>query len=237
MKKIIPAFFLWSIAAIAPAVTIVKSGDFATVTQPENGFISDAAGSNFTAAQFTVTDFVLIEELVFEGHYLFSTPEVPIVDVDDFTVGFFPNGTGAPIDPFNPAPVTPEIILQVITPLRTDTGINVSSAFSDPYDIYRYEALLPVPVALVPGTYWVAIANDTSSFGDFVNWTWNFQPGASLNGINTSGANIQGPYFNFGFGTPIYELEGSIIPEPSIGLLALVGAIAAFGRRRRSVQA
>lgn len=117
------------------------------------------SGSLVIAEDFVLMETRSINEIAIWGGYVDDQ-----VFNDNFTVQVFADNAGEP--------TTPPLVTQSGVPTARElTGLTVG--FNGAMvDEYRFTLLLPSPLLLGPGTYWILIANDsTGQAGDFV---WGF---------------------------------------------------------------
>ena len=139
------------------------------------------------------------------GQYAFNNTPGP----DDFTLRIFADLSGTPAS-------IPLFQFALGNVGRVTTGV-----VSFGSDVYGYSGVLSSPVTLSGGTtYWLSIVNNTASDAND-NWYW--QRVSRFTGSVQSRNTDVSPWGVIEPSTLAFNLQGSVVPEPSFLALLLVG--------------
>ena len=239
MRKVWLAFAIAGLLAVwsssASAVTLFDNG---SAGQDSSAYLSDFDPASGGFMQIVADDFSLPSSSViggvhFWGSYLGedvnSNPGPAAPAQDDFTLDVFaPDATG-----LLPGSLLSSMTIDSLN--RTDTGIDTS--FLD-LRLYKYDATV-ADLSLGAGTYFLEIANNTTSDGTAGSWVWEMATDNPLN-YNVAAYNNSSPWYEGG-GSMAFNLTGdagapdAAVPEPATMTLfglGLAGLVAKVARRR-----
>jgi hypothetical protein len=219
---LLPAVIVLSLVHSAFGATVYESGLVATTQAPTNAFLSDSNYNGFgtyNAVRFTISGAaVSVSSITLEGLYIGSGS--PGANV--FNAAFFGDGTTIP-----GTRIASDVTVSGAT--RTATGVNVFGSLA----VYHYVLDLSAPVELVPGTYWLAVAADTSDTPPSHSFAWTSSADAGGVGASSNTSIGSGYLESTDARTQVFSLQGAVVvPEPSavmLGGLALLGVL----RRKR----
>jgi hypothetical protein len=188
-----------------------------TYAGPGNFLLSDSESAQILADDFTLASPAQVTSVSWVGTY-----EKRGTDSARFAVDFFSEESARQpsITPFYHAEVTPLIAANSRFP-------NVVSSLS---------AVLPVPATLQTGTpYWFSVY-DIQSGSTFL---WSRASDGSNYGTTAFRANVNDPWTvpgtpsapSVSFQPVVFELSGSVVPEPSAILVVTAGLIVFFFRK------
>lgn len=148
-----------------------------------------------------------ITSLVWRGVYQDNAAGV----ADDFKVAMWAVSAGLPSSQISNLPGT-------VT--RTATGTNVTWG----WNLFEYTLTLNQPLLLNPGTYALEVQNQTT--GSTKNWAWTTGSGDRFL------YHVGNDWYAGDFGTPQFQVIGSVVPEPASAVFALMGISWVCLRRR-----
>jgi hypothetical protein len=188
-----------------------------------SAFLSEAPnGLAAIAENFRLRDQIMLREVVWTGGYGGLTPAE-----DNFTIRIFQSLGGIP-DEGNQL-----VNVALIDGAVKSTDLQLTNP--DGIELFEYQAdLQELQVSLLPDVvYWLSISSMPRANS---SWGWQQSLGTASSLENFAAQNRDGPWRSSA-GTPEYAgIEFAFrltaaVPEPSTGLLLLVGALVAFGAR------
>ncbi len=152
--KLLALLCLVVLRAAVNAGVLVDNGQLDPSAPAPISNFSHADGNQLQAAdRFTLVTNASIRRIEFWGLYCATNgPSGPLRD--DFTSRIFADTNGAPAQ----KPVA-EYHVGRVSRRRAITYVN---PVFGPYDFYAYSAVLPHPVKLPAGQYWLSVVNDIS---------------------------------------------------------------------------
>lgn len=210
-------FTAWFLASLAIAALVSPASAELIVRRPFVPGValfsqtSPAPDVRETADAFTITAATRIGQVSWLGSY---SPGGPLPEETDFLIRFYASSS------LGLTPATIAFSESAVVAPAVDTRIN------DPSDVYAYSAT--ISVALMPGTYWIAILENDPATTSF-NWRW----ARSLPGDH-SAQRSSGEWSLVPIGDRCFNLYS--IPEPSTYVMAAMGFVALLFVRRRKVR-
>ncbi|MBK1814003.1 hypothetical protein JIN84_00080 [Luteolibacter yonseiensis] len=183
-------------ACFSSGATLFTSGDY---NNPGLGFVSSPYASQYIAAQFIVTNAISLTGINVAGRY------GGVAQDDQFSIAIMADSGNS-----MPGELVDNYVFSSIPSTR--------SALSSG-EGYINSLNLSSAITLGAGTYWLAVANGSSSYWSWLNSLSSGTLSASSSTFLTSG------YLPFNDAPVpfIFNLEGSVIPEPSALVLGLFG--------------
>ena len=207
----ISLFLVFTPAALNAAGTVTEVVLHDQMNIPVvNAWYSDSTLPNPQSIgdSFQSTETWSITSLVWRGVYQDDAAGV----ADDFKLAMWAVSGGLPSSQISNLPGS-------VTRIATGTTVPWG------WNLFEYTLTLNQPLLLNPGTHVFEVQNQTT--GSPKNWAWTTGSGDRF--LYHSG----GTWYAGDFGTPQFQVIGSVVPEVSSSLLALMGASWVFVRLRR----
>jgi len=205
---------------------LFSSLDLAPVATSYLGADPGATRARRSAVRVFVPENSVVSSVVVYGLYpnFSGSPSPP--PEDDFRLILY-----QPAEPYGLRNASPIADLSLGEVPRVDTGRTLYPELA----IFEYSLVLPDPVTLSAEHLWISVSNDTGTEGE-APFAWLAAlrvPGGRKLSIFSTADDGDSWSVTLGSFAAIMEVRGSIVPEPSVLVLILVGAPWFGGLRRR----